>query len=158
MPKPIPVFEFAFAAYAATARMGDERPVMEPERGSFEATWRSMASDTGALRVKVGLLDNGRAAAIAPASCESMLPVNEIWLGKLKQTADGYSGVVCMTQNPLRSIGLGQRIDFGLTQIVDWKVSHGSLPRCAALRQRSRSALAGCEACRECALAEEALG
>jgi hypothetical protein len=156
MVKPVPIFEFAFAAYAATAWSGDARAPAEPERRPFEITWRSMANRDGALLVKIGVLDNSRASATALTPLKSRLPIKEIWLGQIKETANGYSGVVCMTQTPLRHIGVGERIDFGPTHILDWTISFEALPECAALRKQPNSA-AACLPCGDCNLAEEAL-
>jgi hypothetical protein len=154
--KPIPIFEFAFAAYAATARPAAERP--EPKRPPFESAWRSTAREDGVLLVKVGVLDNGRALATAATPCETILPVREIWLGQIKETADGYDGALCMTQAPLRGLNVGQRIAFGPADILDWTINYEASPECAALRQRPQSTRAACEPCGECAFAEEARG
>jgi hypothetical protein len=159
MLKPIPIFKFAFAAYAATAQTGAERAKPEPEkRQPFETAWRSTPPSDGVLLVKIGVLDNGRALATMLTPCESIQPVREIWLGQIKETAQGYNGAVCMTQTPLRGVDMGQRIDFGPAHILDWTISYEASPECAALQNRSKPVRAACEPCGDCALAEEARG
>jgi hypothetical protein len=151
MAKPIPVFEFAFAAYAATVGAGAEKPIAAPELRPFEATWRSMGSRDGSLLVKIGVLDCGQATT----PCGSMLPREEIWVGQVKETASGYSGVVCGSRAPLRNIEPGVLIEFGPADILDWTISYESLAGCPALRKRSKPAAGLCYACN---LAVEALG
>jgi hypothetical protein len=158
MVKPIPVFEFAFAAYAATARGSIERVRPGPERQPFDTVWRSTAGGDGALLVKIGVLDNGRAEATVLSPCETLLPVKEIWLGQIQEIDGGYSGVVCMSQGPLRSIGPGQPIEFGPAHILDWTISYEASPTCAVLREREKAAKTDCESCAGCESAEKARG
>jgi hypothetical protein len=156
MVKAIPIFEFAFAAYAATVRGGSER-IRSPQapRQLFETAWRSTAQRDGVLMVKIGVLDNGRAEATALTPCETILPVKDIWLGQIKEIDGGYCGVVCMIQAPLRTIRLGQTIEFGPSHILDWTISYEGSAECGAT---PRSASSRAEACGACVLAEEALG
>lgn len=157
MVKRIPVFEFAFAAYATMARRESERGSRDAPGQPFETAWRSTGQSDGALMVKIGVLDDGGGEATALAACQTRLPVKEIWLGQVREVEGGYCGVVCMIQEPLRTINPGQRIDFGPAHILDWTISYGASPECAAL-QRPQSVRAACDPCANCIPAGEALG
>jgi hypothetical protein len=129
MTKSIPVFAFAFAAYYTSVRQVRRTP--EAERGfsprePFIETWRTLTGD-GALLVKIGVRDDESSAAVGARGRQRPAPpaVKEIWLGAIAETTRGFSGAVCMSQEPLRHVRMGQRIRFDPTCILDWTISYG---------------------------------
>ena len=126
MVKAIPIFEFAFAAYAATASRGAARRDA-PRRPLFMQTWQAVGP-RGDLLVKVELCVDECGAALASGGGKSA-PASqrkEIWLGDIAETARGFSGAVRMAQTPLTHVRVGQRIGFDPTHILDWTISFDS--------------------------------
>jgi uncharacterized protein YegJ (DUF2314 family) len=161
MVKPIPIFEFAIAAYATTARGGDGagkrlRDSQVERRRQFETSVRSSAPRGGALLVKINVMENAGAVTACLTPYKSVQVVQEIWLGHIEETANGYSGVVCMAQAPLRHVGWGRRIDFDPTHILDWTISLNTRPECSALHERSASATGSHDPCQVCGFVDEA--
>jgi len=163
MIKPIPVFEFAIAAYAATARTGGggaiktSRERQVERRRQFETSMRSPTPRGGALLVKISVLENAGAVTACLTPFKSVHSVDEIWLGHIEETANGYSGVVCMAQTPLRHVGWGRRIDFDPTHILDWTISLHTPQECSALHKRCASATGVYDPCGDCNFSEDAL-
>jgi hypothetical protein len=124
MVKSIPIFEFAFAAYAATSNRSDANS-SGPSRPPFIETWNAVGA-RGDLLVKVELRDDKRGAATAfgpqrPAPAGSL---REVWLGDIQETARGFSGAVRMSQERLTHVRVGQRVRFDPTHILDWTISY----------------------------------
>ena len=162
MIKPIPIFEFAIAAYATTARAGGgsnntarERQV--ERRRQFETSVRSPTPRGGALLVKISVLENAAAVTAGLTPYRSVQVVEEIWLGHIEETANGYSGVVCMAQTPLRHVGWGRRIEFDPTHILDWTISLHKSPECAAFSRQCDSPTGAQTPCEACGFVEEEL-
>ncbi len=161
MIKPIPIFEFAIAAYATRARASGgpalglrERQV--ERRRQFATSVRSPAPSGGALLVKISVLENAGAVTACATPFKSVHSVDEIWLGHIEETAKGYSGVICMAQTPLRHVGWGRRIDFDPTHILDWTISLHTPPECDALHKRCASATGAHAPCNACDFVVEA--
>jgi len=162
MVKPIPIFEFAIAAYATTARArgGSNNTARERQverRRQFETSVRSPTPRGGALLVKISVLENAAAVTAGLTPYRSVQVVEEIWLGHIEETANGYSGVVCMAQTPLRHVGWGRRIDFDPTHILDWTISLHTPQECSALHKRCASATGVYDPCGDCNFSEDAL-
>ena len=128
MAKPIPVFTFVFAAYAATSAEG-QRPdafaaaKSEPtadreEQELFFTTWRRLSRRGANLRVRVGVVVGESGAR--PTLAERGPDVEEIWLGEIAQTGRGFSGVPVATPERLRRVGPGEPIGFELRHIRGW--------------------------------------
>jgi hypothetical protein len=164
MIKPIPIFEFAIAAYATTARAGggpmskSTRERQVERRRQFETSLRSAAPRGGALLVKINVLENAGAVSACLTPFKPVQSVDEIWLGHIEETARGYSGVVCMAQTPQRHAGSGRRIEFDPTHILDWTISLRTSPECDALHKNCATATGGRTPCEVCGFVEEALG
>lgn len=127
MAKPIPVFAFAFAAYAATsARMpsefrgsaGEDRDADELFLSICRAPGRASAN----FMVKLGLVvdENGRASCLCDRRSAGAGVVEDLWLSQIQDGCDGFSGVVRAT--PERRIGAVQRISFELRHVLGWKL------------------------------------
>jgi hypothetical protein len=134
MVKPIPVFAFVFAAYAAThesARrdLGDPRDNRDAAQGNPPAanskvltglSWRMLARQGADVWVKVGVVENGRRATrqLVAAPVEPGENVEEIWLGQIVETTHGFSGVV--TESRLSRTEIGERMRFARIHVLGW--------------------------------------
>ena len=128
MAKPIPVFTFAFAAYAATSAEGQPRKVFavaksEP-RASREAqdlfltAWDRLSRQGANVRVRVGVVIGEGGAR--PMLAEFGPRVEEIWLGEIARTGRGFSGVPVATPERLRRVAPAEPIGFELRHIRGW--------------------------------------
>jgi hypothetical protein len=117
----IPVFAFAFAAYAVSSGRSDAKGAA-PLRPPFMETWLS-SGRRGDLLVKIEIRgEESRATAESGGSV--VAGAQEVWLGDIAETEHGFSGAVCAAQTPLKRIRLGQRIAFDPTRILDWTISY----------------------------------
>jgi uncharacterized protein YegJ (DUF2314 family) len=132
MARPIPLFAFAFAAYAATspaaeaadrfASSEDASPGVADGRDLFLATWRMLEPRRANVRVKVCVLakegsGEPRLSARASGRAEE---VEELWLDEIVETNSGFCGVARMTPERLRHIEPGRKISFELRHIQGW--------------------------------------
>ncbi len=126
MAKPIPVFAFAYAAFAATSdRMASEHRADPSEEQDAEAIFlticRAPFRKGATLSVKLGLLvdDSGHAAGLLDRNSACTGEVEDLWLGQIVEGRGGFSGVARAT--PERRIG-GQRISFELRHVLSWRL------------------------------------
>jgi uncharacterized protein YegJ (DUF2314 family) len=126
MAKPIPVFAFVFAAFAATSvegRPSDAFAAAESEpqasgeaQDLFLTTWRRLSRQGANLRVRVAV---GEGAA-PPTRAERGHDIEDLWLCEISQTGRGFSGVPVSTPDTLRHVAAGQPIGFELSHIRGW--------------------------------------
>lgn len=133
MAKPIPVFKFAFAAYAAAGAVAvrEQRGALTRKSGKqarFLKSW-SVFSSEGGLMVKIGVRDGERCEAITGPKddCDDY---REVWLAEIRESASAFSGVVRAGKVSLRHIRPGQRIGFDPTHILDWAIGCGPGDHC----------------------------
>jgi uncharacterized protein YegJ (DUF2314 family) len=128
MAKPIPVFAFVFAAFAATSVEGQSTEAFAAAESEaladrdaqdlFVATWRRLSRQGANFRVRVGVVA-GVGGAQPTLSVRSH-NVEEIWLGEIAQTERGFSGVPVATPERLRHARRGQPIGFEPRHIRGW--------------------------------------
>lgn len=143
MVKPIPVFAFALAAYAATnviqtpdcARRRGKIGVAEgktPEpsypQASVVPIWRTLLGRDANICIKVGVVGDGRGKHpdLAVASGAPRGDVEEIWLCKITETERGFGGVVDKSAHV--QIKLGRKIRFECDHVLDWTLQLGARP------------------------------
>ena len=133
MTKPIPVFAFIFAAYAATsqgelARIPDRRrtkPDAESERErasvAFTSAWMLRPSAEGYL-VKVALIGCVAAPGFRLAARSDALGATEdVWLGAISENLLGFVGVgVAGLETPAGQF-VGKTIPFTRADVRDWR-------------------------------------
>ncbi len=127
MAKPIPVFTFAFAAYAATSAEGQPREVFAATKSEptasreaqdlFMTTWGRLSRQGANVRVRVGVVVGEGGAR--PTLGERGPGVEEIWLGEIAWTGRGFSGVPVATPERLR-VAPEEPISFELRHIRGW--------------------------------------
>ena len=133
MSKPIPVFVFALAAYAATSGGGSsaarrEPPDVQDAADLFAASYRLMSRrNAGGLIVKIALAGGAEAGEFC-------------WLGEIVETAQGFQGRVVIAPSRRRRARRGQRLDFGSDQVLGWSVSMKAPRRRAVLAELVRHA------------------
>ena len=138
MARPIPVFAFAFAAFAATStklteKISSERAGREGD-DLFVLMWRQSARANAELRVKVGVSDEGGASfRLCDRTSAKSSEVQSMWLTQITETARGFSGTVALDfERPKRWLQ-GQRIGFQVEQILGWTLGvNVSAPAIAA--------------------------
>jgi hypothetical protein len=134
MSKPIPVFGFAFAAFAFThpafgrgTRRRDEegsnpRSAANPEAERFAAAWRISPFERPSFTVCV----RASKATIAPGfrllTCaEPQLGKFEyVWLHQIEEILEGFAGLAREPLNGLTNVLPQSRISFGLPNIAHW--------------------------------------
>jgi uncharacterized protein YegJ (DUF2314 family) len=122
MARPIPVFAFAFAAFAATSTKEKVNSESVGHDGDefFLKTWRASKRANAELRVKVGVLDEGAAFRLCDRISGQSPEAQWIWLAQIAETARGFSGAVAAdSERPKRWLQ-GQRIGFEVRQILGW--------------------------------------
>ena len=125
MARPIPVFAFAFAAFAATSTKLTEKVSSECAGRDgdelFLLMWRQSARANAELRVKVGVSDEGGAPfRLCDRASAQSADVQWVWLAQIAETARGFSGAVSTdSERPKRWLQ-GQRIGFQVRQILGW--------------------------------------
>jgi uncharacterized protein YegJ (DUF2314 family) len=128
MSKPIPVFAFVFAAFAATSVEGrsletfaaaDSEPrAARDMQDLFLTTWRRLSRQGANLRVRVGLVvGEGDAPPMLAARGHD---AQELWLGEIAQAGRGFKGVPVATPERLQHVRPGQAISFELRHIRGW--------------------------------------
>jgi len=148
MAKPIPVFAFAYAAYAATSeRSAGEFRADPPEEQDadtiFLAVCRAPFRAGAVLTVKLGLLvdESGRAVGLLDRHGADAGEVEDLWLGQIVEGRGGFSGVVRAT--PERRVG-GQRISFELRHVLGWRLeAHAPRADAATLTRPLRGGNSG---------------
>ena len=127
MVKPIPVFAFVFAAFAATSAGGPidvctaaegEPPEGRDARDLFLATWRMLSRHNATLRVRVGVVVNEENTE--PRLAERGHDLEELWLGEIAETGRGFTGAPVAMSEGLRRIVPGRTIGFELRHIRGW--------------------------------------
>jgi uncharacterized protein YegJ (DUF2314 family) len=134
MVKPIPVFAFVFAAFAATSAGGamdicapaeDEPPEGRDARDLFLTTWRTLSRHGASLRVRVGV--------VVEESAELRLATRghdaeELWLDEITETGRGFTGIPVAASERLAHIRPGQTIGFELRHILGWTLDVEGAP------------------------------
>jgi uncharacterized protein YegJ (DUF2314 family) len=118
MARPIPVFAFAIAAYAATS--GRRPAARRPQAGPgeiFLLMWRGLARDMDALKVKVGVFVAGR-GEVRLSEGASADEIEEIWLDEISETATGFRGVVKDRPQRLAQVAEGGTIRFEARHVL----------------------------------------
>jgi hypothetical protein len=124
MARPIPVFAFAFAAFAATSTKLTEKVSSDfagrDGNDLFLMMWRQSARANAELRVKVGVSDEGAAFRLCDRASSQSAEVQWVWLAQITESVRGFSGAVSMdSERPKRWLQ-GQRIGFQVRQILGW--------------------------------------
>ena len=122
MASAIPVFKFAFAAYAAKAAratFGDEED--GPYASDlFLAMWHLLPPGGGDVMVRVGFIaDQARAAPPGPG-------VETVWLGEIVESRGQFSGRV---KTGLKALRPGQRLFFKRAEIQGWRLGVNAAAR-----------------------------
>ena len=132
MARPIPLFAFAFAAYAATspaaeaedrfASSEDASSGVADGRDLFLATWRMLEPRRANVRVKVCVLakEGSRGPRLRARADGRAKEVEELWLDEIVETDSGFCGVARKTPERLRHIEPGRKICFELRHIQGW--------------------------------------
>lgn len=133
MVKPIPLFAFVFAAYAATSiapvpisargrkKIGvarDKVAKMSPA-SSVAPIWRTLIERSADICVKVGVVGGAGAKRLELAIAGGPQDgVEEIWLSKIAETARGFTGAVSLSAGS--RIKLGKKVAFESDHVLDW--------------------------------------
>jgi len=134
MARPIPVFSFVFAAYAATStaaglsRRGSPFREAQPN-DPFMSVWRARSARRGALFAKIGLLNGAKADNPRFAVQNSSDAYKDIWLGDIVETRLGFIGVPMPGQILPARLQAGQRLRFHGINVLDWRTGDGERER-----------------------------
>jgi uncharacterized protein YegJ (DUF2314 family) len=151
MTKPIPVFTFVFAAYAATvaAHGSASRPALIKslqKNDPFLDAWRAKSARGGVLWAKVGLLSGVREGALRLATINSTEVFEEFWLDDIAWTRLGFIGAAVDDPELPLLIKPGQRMRFHRINVLDWRLEDRrtarSAPKCARVSVTPRDMLA----------------
>jgi hypothetical protein len=137
MSKPIPVFGFAFSAFAYThpgfgagGRSQSERGSYlefneNPEADRFVAAWRTSLYDRQNFTVCVRASKAATAHGFRLLTCaEPQLKKFEyLWLHEIEEETQGFAGIAREPRNGLASFIPKNRISFRLPNIAHW--AHG---------------------------------
>ena len=146
MAKPIPVFSFVFAAYAATS--GTEfasRPAPFPEAKPcdiFLTAWRKRAAHGEPLIAKVGLLKGATSDDLHFAARGSRDACDELWLDQIVETRLGFLGAIVDRNGLPRRVKPGQRLRFHQIHVLDWRWGDGTSSQPVSERRHPREMLA----------------
>jgi hypothetical protein len=136
MGRPIPVFAFVFAAFAATSAEGQPADAFAPAESEltasrdgqdlFLATWRSLSRHGAKLQVRVGVVigEGGAKSTLAtrePGAARDPA-VEEFWLGEITETGRAFRGVPVETSERPRLLWPRQPIGFELRHIRGWRL------------------------------------
>jgi hypothetical protein len=139
MAKPIPVFAFIFAAYAATSKSGAAPPLDEQkapgpslkdfEPGAARASAKAFAfawvrrPDPESYLVKVRLAGCACPPGLRPAGREEWRDgaTDEVWLRAISETLHGFAGVVDAESGLCSKFWVGETVIFKEANIVDWR-------------------------------------
>ncbi len=126
MAGPIPVFAFAFAAFAATsAKASNESSFLDPECANpdelFLEMWRATASADADFRVKIGVFDeDGPTSRLCDRARAHSTLIEELWLDRIAHNSRGFSGVIGTPRERPTSLRQGRRIGFEPRHILGW--------------------------------------
>lgn len=127
MAKQIPVFAFAFAAFAATcAREPFEFRARAPDEQDaddlFLSLCRTPARASANFMVRLGLVvdEGGRAAGLCDRVTAATAEIEDLWLSQIVEGRHGLSGVVRTTHE--RRLGAGLRVSFELRHVLGWRL------------------------------------
>jgi hypothetical protein len=134
MSKPIPVFGFAFSAFAFThpafgagaqgqvERSLSPRIPENPEAERFAAAWRVSPVERRNFTVCVRASQAATAAGFRLLTCaELQLKKFEyVWLHEIEEISEGFAGMAREPRGGLTDLLLQSRISFGLPNITHW--------------------------------------
>ena len=129
MVRPIPVFAFAFAAFAAAWSKGSNEYRFEEVDGGnaselFLKVWRAAAPADGDFMVKVGVTDeSGPTSRLCDRESADSSAYAELWLGQIAETPRSFCGVVSNASDRPRPMRRGERISFEPRHILGWTLS-----------------------------------
>jgi hypothetical protein len=138
MAKPIPVFTFVFAAYAATctnAAVASRRLATRSTQSAdpFLEARRARSRRAGILSAKVGLLNGSTPGQMRFALRSSDEVFVELWLDAISETRLGFVGAAQDGPNLPPAIKPGQLLRFHRINVLDWRLGEpapsGSLQR-----------------------------
>ena len=132
--KPIPVFGFAFSAFAFThptfgagaqgqiERSACPRTPENPEAERFAAAWRVSPVERPNFTVCVRASQAATASGIRLLTCaEPQLKKFEyVWLHEIEEILEGFAGIARDPRGGLPHVLLQSRISFGLPNIAHW--------------------------------------
>jgi uncharacterized protein YegJ (DUF2314 family) len=122
MARPIPVFAFAFAAYAAASAGERMMPDGEGQEGAsaggdaynlFLASWRMSLRRGAKMRVKIGV-------TLGEGAARRARETEELWLDDIVETEHGFSGTAWGAPERLGQVKPGQKVDFAPDDILGW--------------------------------------
>ena len=125
MARPIPVFAFAFAAFAATSIKAADDVSSETARFDrddlFLKMWRASARADARVRVRVGVLGQaGAAFQLCDRGSKQEGEAEWLWLAQISETTRGFSGQVASEAERPKHSATGQRIRFEMRNILGW--------------------------------------
>jgi hypothetical protein len=134
MSKPIPVFGFAFTAFAFThpafeagmQRLGEgrsnPRSPQNPEAERFATAWRVSSVERPSFTVCVRASKAASAAGFRLLTCaEPQLGKFEyVWLHQIEEILEGFAGIAREPLGGLTNVLPQSRISFGLPNIAHW--------------------------------------
>lgn len=126
MAKPIPVFSFVFAAYAATSGaefVSRPAPFREAQPcDTFLTAWRKRAPHGEPLFTKVGLLKGATSDDLRFAARGSRDACDELWLDQIIETRLGFLGAVVERKDLPVHVKPGRRVRFHQIHVLDWRL------------------------------------
>jgi hypothetical protein len=134
MSKPIPVFGFAFTAFAYThptlgvgaQRRGgassNPRSPENPEAERFAAAWRVSPFERRSFTVCVRASKAASAPGFRLLTCAEPQPgkFDYVWLHQIEEILEGFAGFACEPLGRLTNVLAESRISFGLPNIAHW--------------------------------------
>jgi hypothetical protein len=127
MSKPIPVFGFAFAAFAFThptfgAGSSKPRSPENPEAERFAAAWRVSPFERPSFTVCVRASKAATAPGFRLLTCAEPQPgkFEYVWLHQIEEILEGFAGFAHEPLGRLTSTLPENRISFGLPNIAHW--------------------------------------
>jgi len=147
MTKPIPVFSFVFAAYAATvsvpgsaSRPSSIKPLQKAD--PFLDASRAKSARRGVLLAKVGLLTGAAEGDLRFAARNSSEMFEEFWLDEIVETRLGFIGAAVDGPTLPLLIKPGQRMRFHRINVLDWRLEEGRTTKRERVRRNPREMLA----------------
>jgi uncharacterized protein YegJ (DUF2314 family) len=125
MARPIPVFAFAFAAFAATSIKAADDVRAETARFDrdelFLKMWRASTRADAKVRVRVGVLGvAGAPFRLCDRGSTQEGEADWLWLAQISETTRGFSGLVASEAERPKHSATGQRIRFEMRNILGW--------------------------------------
>ena len=139
MAKPIPVFAFAFAAFAATwSRTSNDFRLEDSESADanelFLKIWRAAARADGNFMVRIGVVDEGAPTSrLCDRDAADCANCGELWLGNIAETPSAFSGVVRIGPERAQLMRSGERVSFELRHILGWTLGVNATKRASAV-------------------------